>query len=540
MESPTQPPRARKVRTRSLPETLVALARRGPLHIALILIGIIWLVPSLGLTVTSFRSRADISQLGWWTVFRGDRLVSGEDVQITVVEQGESSENTVVVGNTLTVSAQDSELLTEAIGGVPAPGVREFRIQQITGDLLVDELDQPITLDGVGTVVVHEDGSFDFVPHRDFTGAFIMDVETTQTPFSAEFQLQGFEFIQGELVIEAIGEPKRVPRAGEITVNADGSYAFEPRSSFHGTFETTIDASAVENPPFTIEYELKRAGAALITSEVGTTTDLPLAGSLVVDVDGSYEFVAASDFSGKIDVEVGVQNALLTLDNYSNVFNRPELPDPGFLIFFRNSFIITIPSTIFPIALAALAAFAFAWLKLPFRNVFYLMTIAMLIVPLQTTWVPILRLLNQVDLIGTWPGIWIAHTAYGTPFAIFLLYNFFKDLPGELFEAARVDGASDFGIFFRIVVPLSLPAMASLAIFQFVWVWNDLMNALIFLADPAKFPLTVGVRQLVGQYANEWDILASGAFITMLVPLIVFFGLQRYFVRGVTAGAVKG
>ena len=146
----------------------------------------------------------------------------------------------------------------------------------------------------------------------------------------------------------------------------------------------------------------------------------------------------------------------------------------------------------------------------------------------------------RAGLIGTWPGIWIAHSSYGTPFAIFLLYNFFRDLPGELFEAARVDGASEFGMFFRIVVPLSLPALASLAIFQFVWVWNDLMNALIFLVDQQKFPLTVGIRQLVGQYANEWDILASGAFITMLVPLFVFFSLQRYFVRGVTAGAVKG
>ena len=198
------------------------------------------------------------------------------------------------------------------------------------------------------------------------------------------------------------------------------------------------------------------------------------------------------------------------------------------------------PALLFPIAIASLAAYAFTWLNLPYRNVFYLATIAMLIVPLQTTWIPVLRMLNAAGLIGTWPGIWIAHSSYGTPFAIFLLYNFFRDLPAELFEAARVDGASEFGMFFRIVVPLSLPALASLAIFQFVWVWNDLMNALIFLVDQQKFPLTVGIRQLIGQYANEWDILASGAFVTMIVPLIVFFSLQRYFVRGVTAGAVKG
>jgi len=230
----------------------------------------------------------------------------------------------------------------------------------------------------------------------------------------------------------------------------------------------------------------------------------------------------------------------LTINNYRTVLRSGDLPPPGFAENFINSFIITIPSTLLPIAIAALAAYAFVWMKFPFRNVLYLLVIALLIVPLQTTWVPVLKIFNSLQLTGTWLGIWLAHTAYGTPFAIFLLRNFFAELPGDIFESARVDGASDFAIFLRIVLPLSLPALASLAIFQFVWVWNDLMNALIYLQDAKKYPLTIGIQNLLGQYGNEWHLLAAGAFITMSVPLIIFFALQRYFVRGVTAGAVKG
>ncbi|MDE2952028.1 MAG: carbohydrate ABC transporter permease [Chloroflexota bacterium] len=519
----------------SLTEALVALTRRGPVHAILLIIGIIWLVPSVGLAVTSFRTRGDISASGWWTIASGARTVTDNHWEIEVVAAGESGENTIVAGETLS-----GNLLTDAVEGLPPATIGRVRVQQIIGTLAVEEFDQPIALEGLGTVTVHADGSYDFAPAAGYSGAFVATIESSTTPFAVEFQLQGFEFIQGELVIEEIGEAERVPRAGKIIVNADGSYEFEPRASFVGVFEATIDQRVIANPPFTISYAMQRAGGPLQTAEAGASMQLPLAGTLQVSADGRFEFKTAADFAGAVEMELGIQNPLLTLENYEEVFTREQLAEPGFLNFFKNSFIITIPSTIIPIAIAAMAAYAFAWLDLPYRNVFYLLAIAMLIVPLQTTWIPVLRMLNAANLIGTWPGIWIAHSSYGTPFAIFLLYNFFRDLPGELFEAARVDGASEFGMFFRIVLPLSLPALASLAIFQFVWVWNDLMNALIFLVDQQKFPLTVGIRQLVGQYANEWDILASGAFITMLVPLLVFFSLQRYFVRGVTAGAVKG
>ena len=230
----------------------------------------------------------------------------------------------------------------------------------------------------------------------------------------------------------------------------------------------------------------------------------------------------------------------LNLNNYDEVLRNSQLAPPGIAQNFVNTLIITVPSTFLPIFFAALAAYGFAWMHFPFRNTLYLTIIALLIIPLQTTWVPVLRIYNIFGLAGTWPGIWLAHTAYGTPFAIFLLYNFFADLPGEVFDSARVDGASELMIFFRIVLPLSTPALASLAIFQFVWVWNDLLNALIFLQNSKMMPLTAGIRELLGQYGSQWNLLAAGAFISMIVPLMIFFSLQRYFVHGVTAGAVKG
>ncbi|MCY3834393.1 MAG: carbohydrate ABC transporter permease [Chloroflexi bacterium] len=516
-------------------EALIALTRRGPVHAILLIIGLIWLAPSVGLAVTSFRTRGDISASGWWTVASGNRTVTDQLWELEIIESGESGENIVLAGAMLS-----GELLTDAVEGVPAATIGLVRIQQISGAITVEEYGQPIALAGVGTVTVNADGAYDFAPAAGYDGAFVVEIDNAETPFRAEFQLQGYESIQGELEIEEIGESERVPRAGKITVHADGSYDFEPRASFVGTFEATVDQSAVANPPFTIHYSMERAGGPLLTVDAGETIQLPLAGALHVDAEGRFEFNASADFAGAIEMELGIQNPLLTLENYVEVFTREQLAEPGFLNFFKNSFIITVPSTLLTIVIAATAAYAFCWLDLPFRNYFYLLAIAMLIVPMQTTWIPVLRMLNTAGLIGTFPGIWIAHASYGTPFAIFLLYNFFRDLPGELFEAARVDGASEFGMFFRIVIPLSMPAIASLGIFQFVWIWNDLMNALIFLVDQQLFPLTVGIRQLVGQYANEWDILASGAFITMVVPLIVFFSLQRYFVRGVTAGAVKG
>ena len=224
-----------------------------------------------------------------------------------------------------------------------------------------------------------------------------------------------------------------------------------------------------------------------------------------------------------------------TIDNYRNVLTARH-----FFTNFLNSFIITIPGTVFPIIIGALAAYSFAWLRFHGRNLVFLVIVALLVLPLQTTWVPVLRMHSRLGLTGRYLAIWLAHTAYGLPFAIFLLRNFFSELPRELFEAAHLDGYTDLGVFRTIVLPLSVPALASLGIFQFVWVWNDLMNALVLLQDIHKFPLTVAIQSLLGQYGSEWHLLASGAFISMSIPLLVFFLLQRYFVQGITAGAVKG
>ena len=228
------------------------------------------------------------------------------------------------------------------------------------------------------------------------------------------------------------------------------------------------------------------------------------------------------------------------LKNYVEVLNNSELPSPGFKENIINSIIITVPSTILPIIVASLLAYVIVFTKLRIRNFLYLLIIALMVVPLQVTWFPVLSLYKFFDITGSWTGIWLAHTAYGTPFAVFLLRNFFSEIPGEIIESAKLDCNNHFQIFTRIVIPLSLPAIASLAIFQFVWVWNDIMNAVVFLQNPEKYPLTIGVQRLLSHYQNEWHLLAAGAWLTMLVPLIIFFALQRYFVRGVTAGAVKG
>ena len=228
------------------------------------------------------------------------------------------------------------------------------------------------------------------------------------------------------------------------------------------------------------------------------------------------------------------------LENYVEVLNNSELPSPGFKENIINSIIITVPSTILPIIVASLFAYVIVFTKLRIRNFLYLLIIALMVVPLQVTWFPVLSLYKFFDITGSWTGIWLAHTAYGTPFAVFLLRNFFSEIPEEIIESAKLDCNNHFQIFTRIVLPLSLPALASLAIFQFVWVWNDIMNAVVFLQNPEKYPLTVGVQRLLSHYQNEWHLLAAGAWLTMLVPLIIFFALQRYFIRGVTAGAVKG
>jgi len=224
-----------------------------------------------------------------------------------------------------------------------------------------------------------------------------------------------------------------------------------------------------------------------------------------------------------------------TLKNYDDVINATGMGHA-----WVNSVIITVPATLLPLTLGALAAFGFAWVPFPFRDTLFLIIVALMIVPIQTSLVPLLKLFaNNGHLNNHYYGIWLAHTAFGLPLAVFLLRNFFITLPKDLIEAARIDGASNLAIFRRIVVPLSVPALASYAIFQFLWVWNDLLMALIFVSDPSKQPMTVRIPYLLSTYGQEYNLLAAAAFLLMILPLAVFFALQRYFVQGLLAGSVK-
>ena len=240
-----------------------------------------------------------------------------------------------------------------------------------------------------------------------------------------------------------------------------------------------------------------------------------------------------------------------TLDNYRQVLTGKEVVDPSLpggvargdnmSRAFLNSLTVTIPSTVIPILIAAFAAYGFAWMKFPGRKVLFAMVVALLVVPLQIALIPILRDYTKIDLNGTFLAIWLAHTGFGLPLATYLLFNYISSLPRDILESAFIDGASHFTIFVRLILPLSVPALASFAIFQFMWVWNDLLVALVFIGSrPEVAVLTQRLMDMTGSRGQDWHLLMAGAFVTMAIPLLVFFLLQRYFVRGLLAGSVKG
>jgi alpha-glucoside transport system permease protein len=225
-----------------------------------------------------------------------------------------------------------------------------------------------------------------------------------------------------------------------------------------------------------------------------------------------------------------------TLQNYQDVLSQEDMGRS-----FINSLLIAIPATVIPIMVAAFAAYAFAWMNFPFRNALFILVVGLLVVPLQSALIPVLQLTTTLGLTGSFAAVWLAHTGFGLPFAIFLLRNFFGALPREMFESAYLDGASPTTAFFRLVLPLSVPAIASLVIFQFMFVWNDLLVALILVGGtPDVAPMTVSIANLIQSRGQGWHLLTAAAFISMVLPLVVFFALQRYFVRGILGGSVKG
>ena len=223
----------------------------------------------------------------------------------------------------------------------------------------------------------------------------------------------------------------------------------------------------------------------------------------------------------------------LTLESYRSLLN-----DPGMVDAFWNTVLITVPATLGVVLVGALAAYAFAWVRFPGRDWAFIVVVGLLVVPIQVALIPVAQLYGAIGIFGEIIGVVLFHIAFGLPFAIFLLRNFFAGIPGELLEAARIDGASEARIFFKVVLPIGLPAIASLSIFQFLWVWNDLLIGLVFAGSDAT-PLTVAIREQTRQFGSNIDVIAPGAFISLIVPLVVFFAFQRYFVQGILAGADK-
>lgn len=237
-----------------------------------------------------------------------------------------------------------------------------------------------------------------------------------------------------------------------------------------------------------------------------------------------------------------------TLENY-----RTALSNGGFGNAFLNSMAVAVPSTVIPVTVAAFAAYAFSWMDFRGRHLMFVLVVGLMVVPLQMALIPILRLytggatlggvtiIPDLNLSGTFLGVWLAHTGFGLPLAVYLLRNYIGSLPSSIIESARIDGADHFTIFWRLIIPLSVPALAAFAIFQFLWVWNDLLIAYVFLGGSRENRvLTIALADLVGSRGENWHLLTSAAFLSMSLPLAVFFSLQRYFVRGLTAGSVKG
>lgn len=278
--------------------------------------------------------------------------------------------------------------------------------------------------------------------------------------------------------------------------------------------------------------------------EAGQPADLGEGEMLTINEDGSYTYTKNGPFEGERGRRVYLTVATppsFTTQNYNTVLTAQGIGQA-----FVNSLTVAVPSTIIPILISAFAAYALSWMEFPGRALIIAMVVGLIVVPLQMSLIPLLRMYNEIGILFGVPsrsfaGIWLAHSAFGMPLAIYLLRNYIAGLPKEIIESARVDGASDFEIFIKIVLPLSFPALASFSIFQFLWTWNDLLVAMVFLGTSREqLVLTGALNALLGSMGGRWEILTASAFISILVPLIVFFALQRYLVRGLLAGSVKG
>lgn len=271
---------------------------------------------------------------------------------------------------------------------------------------------------------------------------------------------------------------------------------------------------------------------------VGSAAPIKGGGELTVAANGDFVITSSSAFEGTRGMRIfatTVTPPRFTTENYSRVLGAEGIGRA-----FMNTMTVSIPATIIPILVAAFAAYALAWMEFPGRALIIAGVVGLLVVPLQLALIPLLKLHNDIGIGKSYIGIWMAHTGFGLPLAIYLLRNYMVGLPREIIESARVDGATDFQIFLKIILPLSFPALASFAIFQFLWTWNDLLVALVFLGNSEdQLVMTGQLKNLMGSRGGDWEILATSAFITIAVPLVVFFAMQKYLVRGLLAGSVK-
>lgn len=309
------------------------------------------------------------------------------------------------------------------------------------------------------------------------------------------------------------------------------------------------DSAALVDGLYTLEGNVFDGGPGKVTAfgttsrepgafEVGSSVETKDGETLTVLANGDFKITSPTAMEGSRGRRVfatSVTPARFTFENYGRVLGAEGLGRA-----FLNTMTVSIPATVIPILVAAFAAYALAWMEFPGRALIVAAVVGLLVVPLQLALIPLLKLHNDIGIGKNYIGIWLAHTGFGLPLAIYLLRNYMIGLPREIIESARVDGATDFKIFLRIILPLSFPALASFAIFQFLWTWNDLLVALVFLGNTSdQLVMTGQLKSLMGSRGGDWEILATSAFITIAVPLVVFFAMQKYLVRGLLAGSVK-
>ena len=310
----------------------------------------------------------------------------------------------------------------------------------------------------------------------------------------------------------------------------------------HRDYRTVDTIDLPDDTPLRGQIEV--SGASYTNRQLSQGVVTP-AGQRLVWGDKAARVVDVQELGWTADLDFTAQNynAVLSGKSFQIIVNgvKQTFQGDNLLRSFFNTFTVTLPATVFPLLLAAFAAYGFAWMRFPGRKSMFVIVIALLVVPLQTALVPILRDFTNLNINGSYLSVWIAHTGFGLPLATYFMFNYISQLPRDIFESAFIDGAGHFTIFMRLIFPLTMPALASIGIFQFLWTWNDYLVALVFLGNqPETQVLSMRIADMVGSRGNDWHLLTAGAFVSMILPLTVFFSLQRYFVRGLLGGSVKG